>query len=130
MIDNIKIKETPKYLVMMVVFLLAVNLTLGYLLVRQAQSSIISLMHTRMLDISNTAAAMIDGDVLERVTPADEGTEDYNSIMRPLLYFQHNIDLKYIYVIHDQGNGNFTFGLDPSDDPGEFGSPIVYRCVI
>jgi diguanylate cyclase (GGDEF)-like protein len=69
---------------------------------------------------------MIDGDVLERVTPADEGTADYESIMRPLLYFQHNIDLKYIYVIHDQGNGNFTFGLDPSDDPGEFGSPIVY----
>lgn len=125
--ERIKSKQTPKYLVLMIAFLLIVMITLGYLLVRQAKKSLITLMQTRMLDISNTAAAMIDGDVLKTVSPADKGTEGYESIMRTLTYFQDNIDLKYIYCIRDEGNGNFTFGLDPTvDDPGEFGSPIVY----
>ena len=124
--ERFRAKRTSKYLVLMIVFLLAVNVTLGYFLMRQSTTSIIDLMQTRMLDISNTAAAMIDGDVLETVTPADAGTEGYESIMRTLLYFQDNIDLKYIYCIRDKGDGTFVFGLDPSDDPGEFGSPVVY----
>ncbi len=125
--ERIRSARTSKYLFLTVIFLLIVILTLGYLLVRQAKKSIITLMQTRMLDISNTAAAMIDGDVLKSVTPADQGTEGYESIMKTLTYFQDNIDLKYIYCIHDEGDGTFTFGLDPTvEDPGEFGSPIVY----
>ena len=128
MLDKIKSnKRVSMYLVLMIVFLLIVNVTLGYLLMRQTKNSIITLMRTRMLDISNTAAAMIDGDVLKTVTPADEGTEGYETIMRTLMYFQDNIDMKYIYCIRDMGDGTFTFGLDPTvEDPGEFGSPIVY----
>ena len=124
--DRVRTKHRSKYLVLMVVFLLMVNISLGYLLMTQTESSIITLMQTRMLDISNTAAAMIDGDALRSVTPADKGTESYESIMRTLTYFQDNIDLKYIYCIRDMGDGTFTFGLDPTvEDPGEFGSPIV-----
>lgn len=120
-------KRNIRYLVLMVVFLLGVNLSLGYLLMRESADSIISLMQTRMLDVSNTAAAMIDGDALETVTPDDKGTDRYETIMRTLTYFQDNIDLKYIYCIRDMGDGTFTFGLDPTvEDPGEFGSPIVY----
>ena len=127
MIERIKNKRISTYLVLTIVFLLVVNISLGYLLMRQTKNSIVTLMQTRMLDISNTAAAMIDGDTLRTVTPADEGTEDYETIMRTLSYFQDNIDLKYIYCIRDMGDGTFTFGLDPTvEDPGEFGSPIVY----
>ena len=127
MIERLKSRESSKYLVLMIVFLLVVAISLGYLLMRQAKHSIISLMETRMLDISNTAAAMIDGDVLETVTPEDKGTDGYERIMRTLTYFQDNVDLKYIYCIRDMGDGTFTFGLDPTvEDPGEFGSPIVY----
>ena len=125
--DKARAKRNSKYLVLMVLFLLLVNISLGYLLVSQTKSSIAALMQTRMLDISNTAAAMIDGDALKAVTPADEGTEPYDAIMRTLGYFQDNIELKYIYCVRDMGDGTFTFGLDPTvDDPGEFGSPIVY----
>ena len=127
MTERHKTKRPSKYLLLMMVFLLIVNITLGYLLVRQAKGSITTLIQTRMLDISNTAAAMIDGDVLRVVTPEDEGTEAYETIMRTLTYFQDNIELKYIYCIRVMDDGTFTFGLDPTvEDPGEFGSPIVY----
>ncbi len=125
--DRIRSRHSSKYLFLMLAFLLLVTASLGFLLLRQSRSSIITLMQTRMLDISNTAAAMIDGDVLKTVTPADAGTDGYETIMKTLTYFQDNIDLKYIYCIRDMGDGTFTFGLDPTvEDPGEFGSPIVY----
>ena len=127
MIEKIRSKRTSRYLILVLLFLLIVTISLGFLLVRQSKSSIITLIQTRMLDIANTAAAMIDGDVLKSITPEDEGTADYAAIMRTLTYFQDNIDLKYIYCIRDMGDGTFTFGLDPTvEDPGEFGSPIVF----
>ena len=124
---KVRSKHNRKYLILMIVFLIMVNASLGYLLMRQARSSIITLMQTRMLDISNTAAGMIDGEALKSVSPADAGTDGYETIMRTLTYFQDNIELRYIYCIRDMGDGTFTFGLDPTvEDPGEFGSPIVY----
>ena len=103
MLERLKSRRTSRYLVITVVFLLVVTVSLGYLLVSQTKRSIVALMQTRMLDISNTAAAMVDGDALKSVSPADEGTDKYESIMRTLRYFQDNIDLKYIYRIRDMG---------------------------
>lgn len=111
--DRQKTNNAPRLLVLMILFLLLLNLCFGYLMMKESESRIINLMRTRMLDISNTAAAMIDGDVLRTVTPADQGTEGYETIMRTLIYFQDNIDLKYIYCIRDMGDGTFSFGLDP-----------------
>ena len=120
-------KRTSGYLILSVIFVLFVNLSLGLLLMRKASDSMISLLQTRMLDISNTAAAMLDGDTLRDVTPEDKGTPQYDNVMKTLTYFQDNIELNYIYCIRDMGDGTFTFGLDPTvEDPGEFGSPIVY----
>ena len=125
--DRIRSKQRSKYVVLVILFLLIVTISLGYMLERQSRSSIITLMQTRMLDTANTAAAMINGDILESVTPEDKGTEGYESVMKTLTYFQDNVDLKYIYCIRDMGDGTFSFGLDPTvEDPGEFGSEIVY----
>ena len=58
--DKNKSRYGSRYLALMIAFLLLVIATLGYLLVKQSRASIISLMQTRMLDISNTAAAMLN----------------------------------------------------------------------
>ena len=112
--DRIRSKQRSKYVVLVILFLLIVTISLGYMLERQSRSSIITLMQTRMLDTANTAAAMINGDILESVTPEDKGTEGYESVMKTLTYFQDNVDLKYIYCIRDMGDGTFSFGLDPT----------------
>ena len=117
---------TLRYILLMV-FLIAVNLVLGILLTFRSGNSMRELIGSRMLDITNTAADMIEGDVLKRLTPADEGTPEYESVMSILRYFQNDIDLKYIYCIRDMGGGNFVFGLDPMvEDPAEFGAPVTY----
>lgn len=122
-----KYSEASVILILVIVFLLALNATLGILLTRQSSAALTDLIDGRMLDISNTAAAMLDGDALSRLTAEDAGTEEYQAVMDTLRYFQDNIELRYIYCIQDLGNGSFAFSVDPTvEDPGEFGSPVVY----
>ena len=112
--------------ILMSVLLLAVNLIVGHILINYSRSAMKTLINNRMLDISKSAADMINGDVLERLKKEDKGTPEYQQINDFLAVFQRNIDLKYIYCIRDLGNKNFVFSVDPAPDPGEFGTPVVY----
>ena len=122
-----KLSRTGLYIVIFCSVLLITNASLGMVLTVQSSESLTSMIHDRMLDISNTAAAMIDGDALSRIEADDTDSPEYKEILDILLYFRDNIDLKYIYCIRDMGNKNFVFTIDPAvDDPGLFGEPIVY----
>ena len=115
-----------KLAIVISVMLLAVNLLLGIVLTSNSQAAIKTLIDNRMLDISKTAADMLDGDVLAVITAEDKDTPEYRAINDTLAVFQDNIDLKYIYCIRDNGNDVFTFTIDPTIvDPGIFGDPIV-----
>ncbi|MBR4474236.1 MAG: diguanylate cyclase [Oscillospiraceae bacterium] len=120
------LSRTTKYLIVICVFLLAVTASLGYVLTKQTGTALRTAIEYRMLDISNTAAAMLDGDALAVIEAEDADTPAYQSILKTLAYFQDNIDLKYIYCIRDLGGGHFVFTVDPAEDPGEFGEAIVY----
>ncbi len=122
-----RISTTTTYLLLLAVFSILANTVLGVLLTRQSNAAIQSMIRSRMLDVSNTAAYMIDGDALRGITPEDAGSAEYESVMEILTGFQDNIDLSYIYCIQDKGNGQFVFGLDPSPvNPADFGAPLVY----
>ncbi len=109
------------------IFLLAVNGCLGVILIAQSKNALQSMLHKRMLDLSNSAAALLDGDVLESLTKEDEQTKPYQDSLAILRAFQEQVELRYIYGIRDMGDGTFTFTIDPTvEDPGEFGEPIMY----
>ncbi len=125
-----KLNRTSRYILVICVFLIGVNGALGYILTRQAAGAMKDLMRSRMLDISNTAAAMLDGDVLERLQAEDENSPEYQDALRTLTYFQENIDLEYIYCIRDLGDKRFVFSIDPTvEDPGQFGEPITLSLI-
>ncbi|MBR5381325.1 MAG: hypothetical protein IK136_01755, partial [Oscillospiraceae bacterium] len=115
------------FIIGLTVLLVLANVALGFVLASQSKASMKSLIDSRMLDIAKTAADMLDGDALKSLKAEDKGTEKYRKINDTLAFFQKNIDLKYIYCIQDLGNKKFAFSVDPTlEDPGEFGSPIVY----
>ncbi len=117
---------TIKMIIIIVAMLLATNILLGVILVGNSRTTMKTLIDNRMLDIANTAAAMLNGDELEQLKKEDKGTPPYQRVNDILAVFQDNIDLKYIYCISDAGNGNFVFSVDPTiEDPGEFGEPVV-----
>lgn len=109
------------------IFILTLNAILGFILIEQSSNSMKTLIQNRMLDISTTAADMLNGDELKKLKAEDKGTAEYQRVNDTLAYFQRNIELKYIYCIQKVGEREFVFSVDPTiEDPGEFGSPIVY----
>ena len=122
-----KITQTRINILVVAVFLLLLNSTLGIFLTMQSSNAMIDLIQSRMLDVTNTAASMIDGDVLATIQKEDRNTPEYQEIINTLAHYQDNIDLKYIYCIRDMGDGTFTFTADPTVvDPAGFGEPVVY----
>lgn len=109
------------------VLMLVANILLGVNLFIQSGGAIMDLMGNRMLDISNTAADMLDGDSLRGLKKEDEGTEEYQRVNDALKVFQDNIDLEYIYTVRKVGEKAYEFMVDPTiEDPAEFGAPVVW----
>lgn len=116
-----------RFTVLTAALLLIVNIVLGSILTNQSAEVLKSQIQARMLDVSNSAAALLNGDELERLTAEDVDTEEYQRALSVLRAFQENVDLSYIYGIRDMGDGTFTFTIDPEmEDPGEFGEEIEY----
>ena len=122
-----KLNNTVIFMAIVSTFLLALNALLGFVLTRQSNAAIKTLFQSRVLDIANTAADMLDGDALKSLRAEDKDTPAYRQINDTLAYFQENIELEYIYCIRAVGEKEFEFTVDPTiEDPGEFGEPIVY----
>ncbi len=122
-----KFGERSGYIMIVSVFLILLNVTLGVIMINFSKKALITQIEGRMLDITNTAADMLDGDKLKNLKKEDFNTKDYQDGIKTLEGFQHNIQLEYIYCIQCVGEKEFAFSIDPTkDDPGEFGSPVVY----
>lgn len=119
--------ESALLIALVLAIMLGANATLGFVLTDQSQAAIKFSLQNRMLDISNTAASMLDGDKLKALKAEDKETPAYQQVIKTLTYFQDNIELEYIYCIQPVGDNKFVFSVDPTvEDPGEFGAPIVY----
>lgn len=122
-----KLSQTTAFLILICAFLFAVNVTLGAVLTLQSSRAMRTLIENRMLDVSNTAAALLDGDTLKALQAEDRDTPEYQSVLKMLTSFENNIELEYIYCVRDMGGGSFVFMIDPdAEAPGEFGEHIPY----
>lgn len=118
---------TTQAILIISALLLIANGVLGITLMHQSQEAMVTQIQARMMDIATTAASMLDGDELEKLTAEDENTKPYQDALATLAVFQTIDELRYIYGIRDMGDGTFTFTVDPTVlDPGEFGEPIAY----
>lgn len=120
------LRLTAEFAISMTVLLLAANLFLGMWLTKNSKKTIKTLIAERMLDIANSAADMIDGDVLASIRAEDEGTAVWQKIYDTLKLFQDNIALEYIYCANIDGERQFSYCIDPdpNGNPGVYGQPI------
>ena len=117
---------TTQYIVVFGVLLLLANIALGVLLLWQSSNMIQSLLRKSMLNISNTAAELVDGDSLGAFTEEDVGSPAYQVVLRDLAAFQNNVDIEFIYALRQVGEDTFVFTVDPDPvDPGQFGEELV-----
>ncbi len=119
------ISETTRALVTISAFLITAILLLGIVLVRQSNKAMKRQIDSRLLDITETAADMIDGDIYQEITKDSIGSPEYQQIFDTLAYFQSNIDLEFIYCIDIHENNVFTFTIDPAPaDAAEYGQEV------
>ena len=112
-------------LIMISVILLIGDGILGFLLMRQSSTAMKDLIDARMLDISMTAADMLDGDAYEKITIDDQDSPEFLNMYDILKKFQDNIDLEYIYCIRKISDDEYIFTIDPAEeDASEFGQKV------
>ena len=120
-------KLSTKILLMVAVVLLLSNSILCVVSVINTRTGIRKSIRQRMLDIANCASGSVNGDILKTLKAEDAGTEKYKAIYNALAIFRDNVEVKYVYGIRDEGNGRFTFTVDPTlADPAPFGGEVVF----
>ena len=121
-INNLRVKA----ILLISIFLLVMNIALGAALIRQSRSSLKELIDNQMLGIVNSAAAMMDGDALERITEESVGSEEYDKLYKTLSVFQNNTGLKFIYAVREAEDGSFILTIDPAtEETGEYGLKLM-----
>ena len=111
--------------ILLVAVLLGANAFLGYSLAQEAERAMTDQIQARMMDLACSAAALLDGDSIETITAADKGIPAYKQAYDTLEKFQDNVDVTYIYLMRNNGNGTFGYIVDPSGDPADFGELSV-----
>ena len=121
-----KISFTLQYVIIFGVVLLLTNIFLGLVLMLQSVNTLQRLVRQNMLNISKTAAGVVDGDVLENLTEKDVGGPAFNGILSDLRIFQDNVDIEYIYAVRQTGEDEFVFTVDADPgDPADFGENVL-----
>ena len=118
---------TPRVVALIVAALLVANMVLGFVLARQSENALAEQAQARMLDVSNSAATLLNGDELATLTAQDAGSPAYDRAMSTLRAFQDSVELSYIYCVRERPDGTFEFTVDPTvGDPADFGEDVVY----
>ena len=124
-----KVKQiglSTKTVVILTLLLIVVEIIIGAALTGQSRYAMKALIKDHMLGVAESAAAMLDGNVLASLTEEDAGGEKQAAIFNMLNSFSDNLDFKYIYIVRPDGNGNYIFVADPDPvDPADFGEQIV-----
>lgn len=122
-----RLSQASKLLIAMCALLILANVSLATVLIVESAAALRTQIEERMLDVSNTAAAVLDGDVLRDLRAEDADTPEYQQVLRTLLVFYNNIELSYIYCVRDVGGGEFVFMIDSdTETPAAFGERIEY----
>lgn len=120
-----RISLSLQILLINVVVLLVTTVVLGTISIKQSSSVMETLIKQRMLDIANTAAAEVDGDVLEALEDGDQETPEYASVLDDLAAYRDNTDLEYIYCMEKTGANSFIFTVDADlEDPADWGDEV------
>lgn len=120
-----RLGEIGKTIILVLALLVVVNYFLGYAMIRRTRALMKELIDARMLDVANTAAAMLDGDALKNLTAGEEDTPAYRGIYDALRLVQDSIELDSIYTVRDIGSGAFIFLVDVAEGAAQFGELVV-----
>ncbi len=121
-----KTSLATQYVIYFGLILLFANIVLGVVLMIQSTNSLHEVIRKNMLDISNSAANLVDGDLFDTINEESLEGEAFKEVYDQLSVFQHNVDIKYIYSARKINEETFIFVVDADpDEPAAFGEELV-----
>lgn len=121
-----KLSFTTRYVLLVGILLFVANTALGVVILNQTKAAMQALVNKDMLDVVNSAAGSLDGDVLGSLTKEDVDGPAFKAIEDRLLVFQNSVEIQFIYAVKQEDEDHYVFTVDPDPvDPGEFGEEIV-----
>lgn len=106
-----------KILIGMIVCVLITTNLIGWVFIFQAKSTLLEQCKKTAKSSAEIAAQRIDGDILEKIQPGDEGTDNYKEILGQLEDFLCGEDIKFIYTMRMNG-GSLEFIVDADTEDG------------
>lgn len=94
------------------VMLLALIL-LGSILYVKSKNTMNEQFGQKARNAAKCAAALTDGDMLERLRPGMEESDEYFAIRDRLDYVYTTSDVTYLYTVVKDDSGNFVYAVDP-----------------
>jgi len=120
-----KMSLTRQILIINILILMFAAALLGIVSTIRSKASMEQMIRHRMLDIANTAAACMEGDILEKLTAQDVETPEFEEQLAKLAVFRDHTELEYIYCMSRTGPESFVFTVDADpDEPADFGDPV------
>lgn len=89
----------------------------GVVSISQMKKNMIEISRSNTKAVAETAAALIDGEILNRLEPGDEDTEEYQTILEELQKFLLDEQIAYIYTMR-QRDGQLEFVVDADTEEG------------
>ncbi len=121
-----KLTFTTRYVLVFGLLMMIANTILGLVILHQSESAMKALINKNMLDVVETAAALLDGDTLGALTEEDVGGKVFRDIAGRLIVFQNHEDVAYIYAVRQVDDEKYIFTVDPDPvEPGAFGEEVV-----
>ena len=106
-------------------FLVVTSVILGALLTQQSRLAMKSLIDSRILDVANTAAYMLDGDALRSITDDNKNSPEYDHVFEVLSSFEKNTDLEFVYAVRKEDDDTYIFVVDPAtENASEYGDLV------
>ncbi len=104
------------------VMLLLGNSLLGFFAYNRSETAMIRQIQSNAKNIAQCAAMSVSGGLLRTIAEGEEGSENYNVILKELALFRDNAEIEYIYTLRQIGEESFVFVVDSDpEEPADIG---------
>ena len=118
-------KKSVIWIIIGVVIYMVLLTGLAVFFTSNSRSSMEEMLKHEMVDVAKSAAASIDGDMLDEIVNDNKNTESFKTIYDRLSIFLNKTNAKYIYAVRKMNGDVYSFVLDTDpNDPAFYGEPI------
>ncbi|MBO4667840.1 MAG: diguanylate cyclase [Bacilli bacterium] len=122
------VSGSTKNIIFICILLLGITIGIAIFLNISLKKRIKEMVYNSMNNVSETAAAFINGDTFKTIGKYTSSySDEYKEIKDVLDKFKENNDFVYIYTVKQDDNGKYIFVIDQDNEKtASYGEPIVY----